>query len=79
MAFAWLAAYLVLRLTMAWIVGVTVVKDQVLRRRIALVPLWDALHFVVWLASFTSNHIVWGHVEYIVDRGRMTPVVPAQK
>jgi ceramide glucosyltransferase len=73
MAFAWLASYLVLRLTMAWIVGVTVVKDQVLRGRIALVPLWDALHFVVWLASFTSNHIVWGHLEYIVDRGRMTP------
>jgi ceramide glucosyltransferase len=75
MAFAWLASYLVLRLTMAWIVGVSVVKDQVLRRRIALVPLWDALHFVVWLASFTSNHIVWGRVEYVVDRGRMTPVV----
>jgi ceramide glucosyltransferase len=74
MAFAWLASYLVLRLTMAWIVGVTVVKDQVLRGRIALVPLWDALHFVVWLASFTSNHIVWGHLEYIVDRGRMTPI-----
>ncbi|MDP9340236.1 MAG: bacteriohopanetetrol glucosamine biosynthesis glycosyltransferase HpnI [Acidobacteriota bacterium] len=74
-ALAYLAAYLVLRLTMAWVVGVSVVKDQVLRRRIWFVPLWDALHFLVWLASFTSNHIVWGKGEYVVDRGRMTPVV----
>ena len=63
-AVAYLVAYLVLRLAMAWIVGVTVVKDEVLRRRLWLVPFWDAIHFVVWVASFASNHIVWGNVEY---------------
>lgn len=73
-AAAYLVAYLVLRLTMAWVVGVTVVKDAVLRRRLWLVPLWDAIHFVVWVASFASNHIVWGNVEYIVNGGRMKPV-----
>jgi ceramide glucosyltransferase len=74
-AAAYLAAYLVLRLSMAWIVGVSVVKDEVLRRDIAFVPLWDALHFLVWLASFTSNHIVWGNVEYVVHSGKMKQVV----
>jgi ceramide glucosyltransferase len=74
-AVAYLVAYLVLRLAMAWIVGVTVVKDEVLRRRLWLVPFWDAIHFVVWIASFASNHIVWGNVEYVVDGGRMKPVV----
>lgn len=73
-AIAYLFAYLVLRLTMAWIVGVTVVKDEVLRRRWWLVPVWDAIHFVVWIASFASNHIVWSNVEYVVDGGRMKPV-----
>jgi ceramide glucosyltransferase len=73
-AIAYLIAYLVLRLAMAWIVGVTVVKDAVLRRRLWLVPIWDAIHFMVWVASFASNHIVWGNVEYIVDGGRMKPV-----
>lgn len=73
-AIAYLIAYLVLRLAMAWILGVTVVKDAVLRRRLWLVPLWDAIHFVVWVASFASNHIVWGDVEYVVDGGRMKPV-----
>jgi hypothetical protein len=63
---------------MAWTVGVTVVGDEVLRRRIWLVPFWDALHFVVWIASFASNHIVWGNVEYAVTRGRMKPVLPGE-
>jgi ceramide glucosyltransferase len=74
MALAYLVAYLVLRLAMAWTVGVRVVGDEVLRRRMWLVPVWDALHFVVWIASFASNHIVWGNVEYAVTRGRMKPV-----
>jgi ceramide glucosyltransferase len=78
MASAYLLAYLVLRLAMAWTVGVKVVGDEVLRRRIWLVPFWDALHFVVWIASFASNHIVWGNVEYSVTRGRMKPVLAGE-
>jgi ceramide glucosyltransferase len=74
---AWyLLTYLVLRLAMAWFVGVSVVGDEVLRRRLWLVPLWDAIHFVVWAASFASNHVVWGTVEYVIDRGRMKPASP---
>jgi ceramide glucosyltransferase len=75
-AASYLLAYLVLRLAMAWLVGVPVVGDEVLRRRLWLVPLWDAIHFVVWAASFASNHVVWGNVEYVIDRGRMKPVSP---
>jgi len=68
--------YLVLRLAVAWIVGVSVVGDEVLRRRMWLVPLWDAIHFVVWTASFASNHVVWGNMEYVIDRGEMKPSAP---
>jgi ceramide glucosyltransferase len=77
-ALAYLFAYLVLRLVMAWVVGVKVVGDEVLRRWMWLVPPWDALHFVVWAASFASNRIVWGNIEYSVDRGRMKPVAPSK-
>jgi ceramide glucosyltransferase len=69
-------AYLVLRLATAWFVGVSVVGDEVLRRRMWLVPLWDAIHFVVWAASFASNHVVWGKVEYVIDGGRMKRTAP---
>lgn len=78
---AWIAAsyllmYLMLRLAMAYLVGVSVVGDKVLRRRLWLVPFWDAIHFVVWATSFASNRVVWGNIEYVVDRGQMKPVVP---
>ncbi len=73
-ALAYLLGYLVLRYAMAWTVGVWGVRDEVLRGKIWLVPLRDAIHFVVWLASFGSNRVKWGNVEYVVREGKMVPV-----
>jgi len=70
----YLLAYLVLRFAMAWTVGIWGVGDEVLRQKIWLVPLRDAIHFVVWLASFGSNRIHWGNVEYAIRQGRMVPI-----
>jgi len=70
----YIAAYLVLRLAMAWTVGVWGVGDEVLRRKLWLVPLRDAIHFVIWLVSFGSNRVHWGNVEYHIRHGRMIPV-----
>ncbi len=70
----YLLAYLILRFAMAWSVGIWGVGDEVLRRKIWLVPLRDAIHFVIWLASFGSNHIRWGDVEYAIRQGRMAPI-----
>ena len=75
-AASYFLAYFVLRLAMAYFVGVSVVGDEVLRRRLWIVPLWDAINFLVWATSFASNRVVWGNVEYVVDRGQMKPVVP---
>lgn len=58
------AAYLVLRLTLAWTVGVWGMNDETVRKKWWLVPLRDALHFGVWVASFFSNRIVWGGSEF---------------
>jgi ceramide glucosyltransferase len=71
---AFLGAYLVLRLLMAWVAGVWGVGDEVLKRKLWLVPLRDAVHFAVWLAGFTSNRVKWGGVEYAIDGGRMSEV-----
>jgi ceramide glucosyltransferase len=73
-AAAYLLAYVLLRLAAAWIVGVWGVGDEVLRRKLWLVPLRDALHFAVWLAGFTSNRVIWGGLEYEIRGGKMTPV-----
>jgi ceramide glucosyltransferase len=72
---AYLVAYLVLRLTMAWTVGVWGIRDDVVRRKLWLVPLRDAIYFVVWLASFASNRIHWGGEEYLMRRGRLVPAM----
>lgn len=71
---AYLFVYLVLRLAMAWTVGVWGVGDEVLRKNLLLVPIRDATYFVVWLASFGSNRIRWGSVDYTIQKGQMIPI-----
>ncbi len=72
-AAAYLLAYVVLRHVMAWTVGVWGVGDDVLRRKLWLVPLRDALYSAVWVASFVSNRITWGGEQYIMQKGQMVP------
>ena len=76
---AYLAAYLSLRLLMAWVVGVWGVGDEVLRKKLWLVPLRDVIHFAVWVAGFVSNRVTWGGVEFAIDGGKMREVEQAGK
>jgi ceramide glucosyltransferase len=73
-AIAYLAAYLVLRLVVAWTVGVRVAGDEIVRTRLWLVPFRDAIHFILWLASFASNKISWSGEQFTMREGRMTPL-----
>jgi len=70
----YLSAYLILRLSMAWIVGVWGVGDELLKRKLWIVPLRDAIHFVVWIGGFVSNRVSWGGVEYTIHNGEMEEV-----
>jgi ceramide glucosyltransferase len=71
---AYLSAYLLLRLSMAWIVGVWGLGDELLKRKLWIVPLRDAIHFVVWIGGFVSNRVSWGGVEYTIHNGEMEEV-----
>src|SRR5262249_43243002 len=75
-AAAFLGAYLLLRLLMAYIAGVWGVGDGLLRRRLYLVPLRDAINFLVWLASFASSRIIWHGTVFTIDHGHMVAVNP---
>jgi ceramide glucosyltransferase len=77
-AAAYLLSYLVLRLAMAWTVGVWGVGDEVLRRKLWLVPLRDAIYFAVWLASFASNRIHWSGEDFTMEKGQMVPTDPVK-
>ena len=70
----YLAAYLVLRFTVAWTAGVWGLRDPVVRRKFWLAPLYDALTFGVWLASFASNRIRWRGEEFEIRRGILVPL-----
>ncbi len=74
---AYVLAYFVLRHLMAWTVGVWGVGDDVLRKKLWLVPLRDAIYSAVWIASFASNRITWGGHEYTMRKGQMVPVKPS--
>jgi len=69
-----LLAYLAFRLAVVFLVGRLALEDETVRRRWWLVPIRDALHFAVWLASFLSNRVTWGDVVFTMKKGQMIPV-----
>jgi ceramide glucosyltransferase len=75
-AAAYIGGYAVLRFTMAWTVGVWGLRDPVVRRKLYLLPLRDALAFLVWLASFGMNRIEWRGNRFRLEKGRMVPLAP---
>jgi ceramide glucosyltransferase len=77
-AAACIAAYVLLRLAVAWAVGFRVLEDDAVRRRWWLIPLRDAIHFLIWLASFASNRVTWGDAQFTMEKGQMIPVRNSQ-
>jgi ceramide glucosyltransferase len=73
-ATAYLIGYLLIRLTMAWVVGVWGIKDEVLRRRIWLVPVRDLIYFAVWVVGFLSRRVWWGGTQFEVRNGEMVEI-----
>ena len=74
LAALFLTAYLALRLAMAWTISVWGLKDDVVRRNLWLIPLRDALSFLVWTASFASNRIQWRGLEFTIKKDILAPV-----
>jgi ceramide glucosyltransferase len=78
-AAGYLLAYLVLRFSMAWVVGTWGINDDVLRRRFWLIPLRDLFSFAVWLAAFASNRVTWGGLEYVTKDGKMMEISASKR
>lgn len=73
-ALGYLGAYSALRFAMTWMVGIWGLKQDALWKKLALIPVWDALAFVIWLTSFTRNSIRWRDSEYYIRDGTLVPV-----
>jgi ceramide glucosyltransferase len=72
-AFGYLGAYLGLRWAMTWLVGVRGLRDQTLRGKMWLLPVWDAMAFFLWLVSFARSGFRWRGGEYYLRQGRLVP------
>jgi len=73
-ALACLAIPLAARLGVAVSFGVYGMKDPLVTRRWWLIPLRDALEFLIWVLALLSNRVRWGDSEFHVRKGRLVPV-----
>jgi len=75
-AVAWLfmAAYCGLRVAMTLQIASWGLKQQIPWLGLALIPVWDAMAFVIWLASFTRSTIRWRDRDYYIRNGELVPV-----
>jgi ceramide glucosyltransferase len=74
-AMAYAVAYLILRLGVVWTTAVWGLGDSQIAGKLWLVPLHDAISFVVWVGGFFSNKIVWRGSVYRVRKGLLIPEV----
>ncbi len=75
-ACGYLGMYAALRAAMTWVIGIRGLEQRGLWRKMALVPVWDALAFVIWLASFTRKSIRWRNAKYYIRGGLLVPAAP---
>jgi ceramide glucosyltransferase len=75
LAVLYLAAYLILRIGVAWIAGVWGLRDPTVIGKLWLLPLRDAVTSVVWIVGLLSDRIRWRGSEFRVKNGLLTPIV----
>lgn len=70
-ALGYLGSYCLLRLAMTWSIGVWGLRRAGLLQKLALIPLWDAIASLLWLASFLRNSVRWRGGEYYIRDGML--------
>ena len=73
-ALAYLGGYAAFRAAITWTIGVKLMDQQGVWEKMALVPVWDALAFTLWLVSFGRRTIRWRGIDYRLREGRLVPV-----
>jgi ceramide glucosyltransferase len=69
------AAYLGLRVVMTLQIASGGLKQHVSLPSLALIPVWDAMAFVIWLVSFTRSTIRWRDRVYYIRDGELVPAI----
>ena len=73
----YLGSYVVLRVVLTWVIGIQGMRQKGLWPKMLLIPLWDAVAFLIWIASFGRKTIRWRGYDYYIRDGILVPVNPA--
>ncbi len=75
-AAGYLGTYFLFRSAIAWMIGVRGLKQSVPWKKLALIPVWDAMAFVIWLISFGRKSVRWRDNDYCIRDGMLVPLAP---
>ena len=73
-AAAYLGGYFLVRSVLTLLVGSAGLKQSGVWAKLALIPVWDAMATLIWLASFTRRSISWRGHDYFIVNGDLVPV-----
>ncbi len=69
----YLGAYFALRIAMTALIGTWGLKQRDLWSKMALIPVWDAVAFFIWLVSFFRTSVRWRGADYYIRDGQLIP------
>lgn len=69
-----LGAYFALRVAITETIGNWGLKQPGIYKKLLLIPVWDLMAALIWLASFTRNSIRWRDGYYYIRDGELVPV-----
>jgi ceramide glucosyltransferase len=73
MAVSYVIAYLILRVGLTWTTGKWGIGDRQLPKILWLIPVRDAIGFIIWIAGIFTNKINWRGLTYYVKNGQLIP------
>ncbi len=76
-AIGYLGGYALFRVLITWTIGAWGMKQRGLWKKMPLIPLWDAMAFGMWVASWGRRTIRWRGVDYFLREGRLVAATRA--
>lgn len=74
-AASYLGGYFIFRAFLTVMVGSWGLKQRGVWKKLALIPLWDGMATLIWLASFTRKSIRWRGRDYLMRNGELVPLL----
>jgi ceramide glucosyltransferase len=71
-------ALIAVAIVLTWLIGIHGMRQPGMWPKMLLVPLWDAMAFLIWILSFGRKTIRWRGFEYYLRDGILVPVDPAK-